>query len=164
MTQEASAFFNLAIFDQYIHDHLTPINIKKIMNQPLPHLSLLAIDDEIPIQLILKHYFKNDFLVNTKSNGKEALSWMQAGNIPDIIIADINMPEMDGYSFIEQVRASGFLKKIPMLVLSASESTEVKIRCLQSGADDFIAKPFNPRELAARMNGILRRSRKNTFS
>jgi DNA-binding response OmpR family regulator len=74
------------------------------------------------------------------------------------------MPEMDGYSFIEQVRASGFLKKIPMLMLSASESTEVKIRCLQSGADDFIAKPFNPRELAARMNGILRRSRKNNFS
>ncbi len=138
--------------------------MEQFTKQPMPHLSLLAIDDEMSIQLILQHYFKNEFLVNTRSNGKEALGWMQDGNIPDIIVADINMPEMDGYSFIEQVRASGFLKKIPMLMLSASESTEVKIRCLQSGADDFIAKPFNPRELAARMNGILRRSRKNNFS
>ena len=138
--------------------------MQQFTSPPAPHLSLLAIDDEMSIQLILQHYFKNEFLVNTKSNGKEALGWMQDGNIPDIIVADINMPEMDGYSFIEQVRASGFLKKIPMLMLSASESTEVKIRCLQSGADDFIAKPFNPRELAARMNGILRRSRKNNFS
>jgi len=138
--------------------------MEQFTSPPAPHLSLLAIDDEMSIQLILQHYFKNEFLVNTKSNGKEALGWMQDVNIPDIIVADINMPEMDGYSFIEQVRASGFLKKIPMLMLSASESTEVKIRCLQSGADDFIAKPFNPRELAARMNGILRRSRKNNFS
>lgn len=138
--------------------------MEQFTTQRLPHLSLLAIDDEISIQLILQNYFKNDFLVITKSNGKEALGWMQDGNIPDIIVADINMPEMDGYLFIEQVRASGFLKKIPMLILSASQSTEVKIRCLQSGADDFISKPFNPRELSARMNGILRRLGKNNFS
>jgi DNA-binding response OmpR family regulator len=70
------------------------------------------------------------------------------------------MPEMDGYAFISQVRASGYLKNIPMVMLSGSDSTENKIRCLESGADDFMVKPFNPRELSARLNGILRRNGK----
>jgi DNA-binding response OmpR family regulator len=135
--------------------------VKQIsMTQPIRHLSMLAIDDEVSIQLILQHYFKNDFSVVTKGNGKDALAWMQEGNIPDIIIADISMPEMDGYTFIYQVRSSGYLKSIPMVMLSGSDSTDNKIRCLESGADDFMVKPFNPRELAARVNGILRRNGK----
>ena len=127
------------------------------MLQSLTPFTILAIDDEISIQLILKHYFKENFTVITKNNGKEGLEWMQEGNFPDIIIADINMPEMDGYTFIDQVRSSGYLKNIPMIMLSGSDSTDNKIRCLEAGADDFIVKPFNPRELAARLNGILRR-------
>ncbi len=123
-------------------------------------LTMLAIDDERSIQLILQNYFNADFSVITKSNGKEALTWMQEGNLPDIIIADINMPEMDGYTFISQVRSSGFLKSIPLVMLSGSDSTENKIKCLESGADDFIVKPFNPKELSARINGILRRAGK----
>ena len=128
--------------------------------QLTPHLSMLAIDDEVSIQLILQHYFKENFSVITKGNGKEALAWMLEGNIPDIIVADINMPEMDGNAFIDQVRSSGFLKNIPMVMLSGSDTTDNKIRCLEAGADDFMVKPFNPRELAARLNGILRRSGK----
>jgi DNA-binding response OmpR family regulator len=130
------------------------------MIQSNPHLSMLAIDDEVSIQLILQHYFKENFSVITKGNGKEALAWMQEGNIPDIIVADLNMPEMDGNAFIDQVRSSGFLKNIPMVMLSGSDTTDNKIRCLEAGADDFMVKPFNPRELAARLNGILRRSGK----
>ena len=130
------------------------------MIQTTPHLLMLAIDDEVSIQLILQHYFKENFSVITKGNGKEALAWMQEGNIPDIIVADINMPEMDGNAFIDQVRSSGFMKNIPMVMLSGSDTTDNKIRCLEAGADDFMVKPFNPRELAARLNGILRRSGK----
>ena len=128
------------------------------MNQMNLRPSMLAIDDEVSIQLIIKHYFKNDFSVITKSNGKEALDWMLQGNFPDIIIADLNMPEMDGYTFIEQVRSSGYLRNIPLVMLSGSDITINKIRCLESGADDFMIKPFNPRELAARINCILRRT------
>ena len=130
------------------------------MNQSTPYLSMLAIDDEISIHLILEHYFKNVFTVVTKGNGKEALEWMQEGNIPDIIVADVNMHEMDGFTFIYKVRASGYLKTIPLVMLSGTDSTENKIRCLESGADDFMVKPFNPRELQARLNGILRRNGK----
>lgn len=126
-------------------------------------LVMLAIDDEVSMQLILKNYFKSDFLVITKNNGKDALEWMLEGNFPDMIIADINMPHMDGYTFIEQVKASGYLSNIPMVILSGNDFTNNKIRCLESGADDFIVKPFNPRELAARIKAILRRTTKNKY-
>ena len=128
------------------------------MTQAAP-LSMLAIDDEQSILLILQNYFKSDFTVETKPNGKEALAWIQQGNVPDIIVADINMPEMDGYTFIKHIRSSGFLQNIPMVMLSGSDSTENKLRCLESGADDFMVKPFNPRELSARVKSILRRNR-----
>ncbi|MEO6916349.1 MAG: response regulator transcription factor [Chitinophagaceae bacterium] len=130
------------------------------MKQSAP-LSMLAIDDEVSIQLILQQFFKDDYSVETKGNGKEALAWIQKGNVPDIIIADINMPEMDGIAFVKQIRSSGFFQNIPMLMLSASDSTDTKVRCLESGADDFMVKPFNPRELAARVSSILRRNGKN---
>ena len=126
----------------------------------LPRLSLLAIDDEVSIQFILQQFFKDDFSVETKGNGREALAWIQQGNIPDFIVADIHMPEMDGFIFISHIRSSGYLRDIPMLILSGNDSTEDRIRCIESGADDFMAKPFNPRELSARIHGILRRTRK----
>ena len=82
---------------------------------------------------------------------------MQQGNLPDVIVADIDMPEMDGFEFIDHVRSSGFLNNIPLIMLSGNDTSEPRIRCLESGADDYMVKPFNPRELAARINGILRR-------
>jgi DNA-binding response OmpR family regulator len=123
-------------------------------------LSLLAIDDEVSIQQILQHYFKNNFSVITKGNGKEGLVWMQEGKIPDVIIADIDMPEMNGFEFIDHVRSSGFLGNIPLIMLSGNDSSDIRIRCLEAGADDYMVKPFNPRELSARINGMLRRSGK----
>jgi DNA-binding response OmpR family regulator len=123
-------------------------------------LTLLAIDDEISIQQILQHYFKKNFSVTTKSNGKEGLLSIQDGNIPDVIIADIDMPEMDGFQFIDHVRSSGFLGNVPLIMLSGKDTSEIRIRCLEAGADDYMVKPFNPRELSARINGMLRRSGK----
>lgn len=120
-------------------------------------LTLLAIDDEVAIQQIIRHYFKNTFTVITKGNAKEALMYMQEGNVPDAIVADIQMPEMDGFEFIDHVRSSGFLKNIPLIMLSGNDTSEIRIRCLEAGADDYMVKPFNPRELAARLNGLLRR-------
>jgi DNA-binding response OmpR family regulator len=127
------------------------------MSTTARNLTLLAIDDETAIQQLLQHYFKDSFSVVTKGNGKEALIWMQGGHIPDVIVADIDMPEMNGYEFIDQVRSSGFLNNIPLIMLSGNDTSEPRIRCLEAGADDYMIKPFNPRELAARINGILRR-------
>ncbi len=127
------------------------------MNLADKRLTLLAIDDESTILHILEGFFKASFTVVTKSNARDGLNWMQEGNIPSIIISDLEMPVMDGYELIDQVRASGFLHHIPMIMLSGNDSSESRTRCLEAGADDYVVKPFSPRELAARVNGILRR-------
>jgi two-component system chemotaxis response regulator CheY len=123
--------------------------------------TILALDDELSILKILDFYFGKNYNVVSKSNGKVALEWMQQGQLPDIIIADMNMPDMNGLEFIAQIRASGFFKDIPLIMLSGNEGTADKIKCLKAGADDYLVKPFNPEELEARIENILRRIKNN---
>lgn len=122
--------------------------------------TLLALDDELSILKILDFYFNKTYHVVSKQNGKEALEWMQQGVIPDVIVADVNMPEINGLEFIKQIRASGFFKDIPLIMLSSNEGSYDKIKSLKAGADDYLIKPFNPEELEARIDNILRRIKK----
>ena len=121
---------------------------------------VLVVEDDPTIQLIVRRSLEKRFTVSAYTNGIDALSFLQEGNLPDIIIADLNTPEMGGLELIEQLKASGYFSAIPVLVLSGEESTESRIKCLDSGADDYVVKPFNPRELEARINAILRRTGK----
>jgi two-component system, chemotaxis family, chemotaxis protein CheY len=118
---------------------------------------LLAVDDEKSILMILNHVFGKKYEVVQKIDAKDALEWMQEGNLPDVIIADMNMPEMSGYDFIHHIRSSGFFRDVPLIMLSGNESTADKIKCLKAGADDYLVKPFNPEELEARIENIFRR-------
>lgn len=122
--------------------------------------TLLALDDELSILKILDFYFGKTYNVVSKTDGRAALEWMQQGQLPDVIIADINMPDMNGMEFIAQIRNSGFFKDIPLVMLSGNEGTSDKIKCLKAGADDYLVKPFNPEELEARIENILRRIKK----
>jgi DNA-binding response OmpR family regulator len=83
---------------------------------------------------------------------------LQNGNIPDLIITDLKTPEIGGLEFIKQIKASNFFQSIPVMVLSGEESSEMIVKCLDAGADDFIVKPFNPKELEARIKVVLRRT------
>ena len=112
---------------------------------------IIAIDDEQSIRFIIENTFKKDFNVTTFKNGEDALISMQSGDIPDLIICDIEMPVMNGFEFIQQVRSSGFFDDIPLLMLSGKENSADRINCFNSGADDYIIKPFNPKELLARV-------------
>jgi len=129
------------------------------MDQDLSYqkLTILTIDDEFSIQKILTHFFKGKHEIVTCDNGQEALAWLYDGNLPDFIIADINMPVLNGFEFIKQIRQSGFFNTIPIIMLSGIDKSDTKIKCLEAGADDFMVKPFNPRELEARINSIMRR-------
>ncbi len=125
---------------------------------------ILIVDDEITILKLLQNFLNQEFKTNIQKNGEDALAWLQEGNIPDLIIADIQMPGMDGFDFIKSVRASGFFEDIPIMMLSGNEQSSDRIRCLRLGADDYIVKPFNPEELMLRVNIILRRTYpKNIF-
>ncbi len=112
---------------------------------------ILVIDDEKTIRVLLENYLKKKYDVITKSDGEEGLNWLQEGNFPDLIVVDIQMPNLDGYEFIKNVRASGYFKEIPMIMLSGIESSAEKIKTLKLGANDYIVKPFNPEELELRI-------------
>lgn len=119
--------------------------------------TLLVVDDEAAIQKILTHYFKDSFAVVTCNNGREALAWLYSGNFPDCIVADVNMPVLNGMDFLKEIKTSGLYGNVPLVFLSGNDSSDTRIACLEAGADDFLIKPFNPRELQARLHSILRR-------
>ncbi|MFZ4462314.1 MAG: response regulator [Bacteroidales bacterium] len=118
---------------------------------------ILVIDDELSIRLLLENYLSKIYDVVTRNDGMEALKWMEEGNMPDLIVADIQMPNLDGYEFIKNVRNSGFFKEIPMIMLSGIESSQEKVKCLKLGANDYMIKPFNPEELSIRIEILLAR-------
>lgn len=119
--------------------------------------TLLVVDDEPTIQLILARYFQDDYQVIAQPNGLEALRWLGAGNTVDAIVADYEMPVMNGPVFIKQLRASLLHRNVPLLMLSAKEESSSKIQCLRYGADDYMVKPFNPEELELRLQNMLRK-------
>lgn len=120
-------------------------------------LKVMIIEDAVPIQLIIQYSLKGKFQVFMFKSGTEALAYLHKGNLPDIIISDLNIPGIGGLELLKQIKASGLFSSIPVLILSAEDSTEVRINCLEAGADDYMVKPFNPRELEARIRIILSR-------
>jgi len=118
---------------------------------------VLVIDDELSIRMLLENFLNKTYTVVTKNDGMEGLGWLEEGNIPDLIVADIQMPNLDGYDFVKNLRASGYFRHIPIIMLSGIESTSEKIKCLKLGADDYIVKPFNPEELALRIELLISR-------
>lgn len=120
--------------------------------------TIVVIEDDPYMQGVLKHCLRDNFQPVLFNNGLDALSYLQAGNIPAIIISDLHTPQLNGIKFLEQVKNSGFFNTIPVIILSGEDNTETRVKCLEIGADDFIVKPFNTRELNARLKGILKRS------
>lgn len=133
------------------------MNSEQAANQSI---KVLVIEDSVPMQLVLSHHLNAKYQVTIFPDGFEAMAYLHEGHIVDIIISDLNTPRMNGYELLDQLRASGFFSSIPVIVLSGEESTDTRIKCLEAGADDYLVKPFNPRELLARLNAILRRTGK----
>lgn len=119
--------------------------------------AILILDDAPGIQKILSNYLQKEFDLVIKSDGMEGMNWLDEGHTVDLIIADLNMPNLGGKEFLQTVRASSFYKDIPVLILSVENDSSERIDCLNKGADDFIEKPFNPAEVAAKIRVILRR-------
>ncbi len=117
--------------------------------------TILVVDDEPRILTIIENYLKQyGFRVIKAINGEEALS-LAAKHSPDLIILDIMMPKMDGYDFLQEYRKTAIT---PIIFLTAKVEDEDKILGLELGADDYIIKPFRPRELMARVKSLLRRN------
>lgn len=123
-------------------------------------IKILIVEDDQFMQAILQKFLSTTYEIIIKPTGMDALAFLQRGNLPDLIISDLNTPKLSGLELIEQVKLSDFFNSIPIIILSGEESSEKRIKCLDAGADDFIVKPFNPGELQSRIRVVLRRSGK----
>ena len=116
--------------------------------------TILVVDDEKRLVSLVESYLTQEgYRVATAYNGREALTIARREK-PDLIILDVMMPEMDGYAFMRAHRAE---QDTPIILLTARVDDDEKILGLELGADDYVTKPFRPRELTARVRAVLRR-------
>ena len=117
--------------------------------------TILVVDDEKRLVSLVESYLTQEgYRVVTAHDGKQALLVAHREN-PDLIILDLMMPEMDGYAFMRAHRAE---KNTPIILLTARVDDDEKVIGLEVGADDYVTKPFRPRELVARLRAVLRRA------
>ncbi|MBI2852931.1 MAG: response regulator transcription factor [Chloroflexi bacterium] len=117
---------------------------------------ILVVDDEPKIVSLVRTYLeREDYQVSDALDGRRALEAFRR-EIPDLIILDIMLPEMDGLEVCREIRRSS---DVPIIMLTARGEDADKLVGLELGADDYITKPFSPRELVARVRAVLRRSR-----
>ena len=119
--------------------------------------TILLIDDEDDIRELLEYNLKKEgFTVLSTDNGSDGIALAQK-HIPDIILLDVMMPEMDGVEVCEQIRANDSTSNIFICFLTARNEDYSQIAGLEAGADDYIAKPIKPRVLISKLKAILRR-------
>ncbi len=117
---------------------------------------LLIVDDDVSMRLLLAEYFRRlGFEVEERENGAAALDSAVSAKF-DCFIFDVMMPGMTGFELLQRVRAKGI--KTPALFLTAQDQMDDKVAGFEAGADDYLIKPFSPRELEMRVNALLRRS------
>ena len=122
-----------------------------------PASSLLVVDDNSMNRIMLSRYItKLGYQATLAENGRQALEKLQ-GEPFDLVLLDVQMPEMDGYQVLEHLKADPRLRDIPVIMISAVEELESVVRCIELGAQDYLPKPFNPVLLRARLGASLER-------
>ena len=131
------------------------------INQPtsIPTSSLLIVDDNSMNRIMLARYItKLGYVASMAQNGRQALEKLEAEPF-DLVLLDVEMPEMDGYEVLERLKAHPRLRDIPVIMISAIEELESVVKCIELGAEDYLPKPFNPVLLQARLTACLERKR-----
>jgi len=116
---------------------------------------VLVVDDEPMVLEVVTSYLERDgYSVATASSGREALAAMERQK-PDLVVLDVMLPEIDGFDLLGRIRRSS---DMPVILLTARTDEPDRVLGLELGADDYVVKPFSPRELAARVRSVLRRT------
>lgn len=124
-------------------------------------MKILIVDDETLIRTVIKEYCENNnFQTDEASNGKEAIKKLLENHY-DLLILDIMMPNMDGYTLLKELPKE---KHIPTIIISARNEEYDKLTGFDLGIDDYITKPFSPKELIARIKAVLNRTNNNVSS
>jgi DNA-binding response OmpR family regulator len=135
----------------------TPMSMARtadMMNSVRPMGKILVVEDDPAVQKALKRLFESEgYLVEVQGNGKSALESFQASP-PSVIILDLRLPKLSGGDVCKEIKA--LAPTLPIVVLSATSDVSDKVLLLELGADDYVTKPFSPRELLARVRAALR--------
>jgi CheY-like chemotaxis protein len=108
---------------------------------------ILIADVKSTITNLLIQFLSNRYTIELKDDGFEAIVWLQQGNFPDLILADLNLPQHGGIELIRRVKESGYFRDIPVIIISNTDNSSIRTDCLKLGAADFIVKPFDPEDL-----------------
>lgn len=120
-------------------------------------LKILIVDDEIKIREVVSEYAKvSGYECDEASNGSEAIEMIEAKDY-DCVVLDIMMPELDGFSACKKIKA---IKDVPVIMLSARQEEDDKLFSFNLGVDDYVTKPFSPKELMARIKVVCERRKK----
>lgn len=118
-------------------------------------MRVLVVDDDMQLAALIAFTLRREgFEVIKAADGEAALAAWEAQQ-PDLVILDVNLPRLDGYKVLRRIRAAGLT---PVIMLTVRDEEDDMVRGLDLGADDYIAKPFSPRELLSRIRALLRRS------
>jgi signal transduction histidine kinase/DNA-binding response OmpR family regulator/streptogramin lyase len=137
-------------------------------NKNTPNLlapKVLLVEDNLDMTDYLKTILSAHYVLHTTHNGQEAWQWLNEQPTtawPRLIITDLMMPDMDGLTLVDLIRQHPHLRLIPVLMLTARTSLEVKLQALQLGVADYVTKPFDQDELITRINNLLERSQERT--
>lgn len=119
--------------------------------------NVLLVDDDLHLSQLLSEYLDGEgFAVHTAKDGEQALHHLREGLVVDVMVLDIMMPKISGLDVLKQVRQ---FSQLPVIMLTGRGDDIDRILGLEMGADDYLAKPCNPRELSARLKAVLRRTR-----
>lgn len=131
------------------------------MNDDFDRRRILVVDDEERMVRFIRLNLEHDgFQVSEAFNGKEAIQKIRDVT-PDLILLDVMMPDLDGFEVLETVRE---VSNVPVIMLTAKGEEDDRVRGLELGADDYVTKPFSPRELVSRVKAVLRRTESATGS
>lgn len=124
-------------------------------------MKILVVDDEDKIRNVIKEYAEFEgFETDEACDGMEAIAKCRSNNY-DLIIMDIMMPKLDGFSSIKEIKK---IKDMPVIMLSARSEEYDKLHGFDIGIDDYVVKPFSPKELMARVNAVINRAKSNSVS
>ena len=119
--------------------------------------NILILEDHDSVRLLLGTTFRGEqYHVVTKKDGIEGMAWLAAGNIPNMIILDINMPRLNGLDFMRQINRSGLYKDIPVIMLTANDDEDDIIEAFALGIQNYVQKPFNPVALKDKVSKVLK--------
>jgi DNA-binding response OmpR family regulator len=122
------------------------------MTKPKP--CILAVDDDVQVLSLVRDTLEDEYRVITADSGEAAVAAFEQ-QLPDLVVLDIMLPGIDGYAVCQRIRNSS---QVPIIMLTGKGSDEEKVKGLDAGADDYVAKPFSIAELLARVRAVLRRS------